>query len=46
MAEERLLDELIDALSSLPGIGQKSAERLAYHLLKMPRGEAMQIAEE
>jgi len=45
LAEERLLDELIDAFSSLPGIGQKSAERLAYHLLKMPRGEAMQIAE-
>ena len=45
MAGERLLGELIDAFSTLPGIGQKSAERLAYHVLKMPRSEAMQIAE-
>ena len=45
MAGERLLGELIDAFSTLPGIGQKSAERLAYHVLKMSRSEAMQIAE-
>jgi len=45
LAGERLLGELIDAFSTLPGIGQKSAERLAYHVLKMPRSEAMQITE-
>ena len=27
------LDELIDSLSRLPGVGKKSATRLAYHLL-------------
>ncbi|MGE4618674.1 MAG: recombination mediator RecR [Planctomycetota bacterium] len=45
MAGEGLLGELIDAFSGLPGIGQKSAERLAYHILKTPREEAMLIAE-
>jgi len=28
------LDDVIDSLSRLPGIGKKSASRLAYHLLK------------
>ncbi len=31
------LDSLISSLSRLPGIGKKSASRLAYHLLKTPR---------
>ena len=45
MAGEGLLGELIEAFSSLPGIGQKSAERLAYHVLKIPRAEAMCISD-
>lgn len=32
----RLFDSLLAALSSLPGIGRKSAQRLAFHLLKNP----------
>ena len=36
---------LIDQLERLPGIGRKSAERLAYHLLRVSQGEAMALAE-
>jgi recombination protein RecR len=37
--------ELIDQLGRLPGIGRKSAERLAYHLLRVPVTEAMALAD-
>jgi recombination protein RecR len=39
------VDRLIDALGRLPGIGAKSAERLAHHLLKCPAEEALALAE-
>mgnify|MGYP006424963365 FL=1 len=39
------ISRLIDAFSSLPSIGKKSAERLAYHVLKMPNEEALEFAE-
>lgn len=32
-----LLEQLIDALRVLPGVGQKSAQRMAYHLLERER---------
>ena len=32
-----LLDQLIEALRVLPGVGQKSAQRMAYHLLERNR---------
>jgi recombination protein RecR len=35
---------LIDQLARLPGIGRKSAERLAYHLLRVNASEAMELA--
>jgi len=35
---------LIDELSKLPGIGPKSAKRLAYHLLRSPDEEARALA--
>jgi len=35
---------LISALSKLPGIGKKTAERLAMHILRAPRREAEQLA--
>ena len=41
----KALDELIEAFSSLPGIGRKSAARLAFHLLKKPVEESEEIAE-
>jgi recombination protein RecR len=39
------IQELIDELSRLPGIGPKSAQRLAFHLLKAPPDEAKRLAE-
>lgn len=39
------VNELIDQLGRLPGIGRKSAERLAYHLLRVSKGEAMALSE-
>ncbi len=39
------LDEMIAALKCLPGIGQKSAQRMALHLLERDRDGARRIAE-
>ena len=36
---------LIDQLARLPGIGKKTAERLAYHLLRVHKSEALALAE-
>ena len=36
---------LIEAFHRLPGIGPKSAQRLAYHVLRAPRAEAEALAE-
>ena len=40
-----LLDGLIDALRCLPGVGQKSAQRMAFHLLQHNRGGAVHLAQ-
>lgn len=34
------LEKLVNAFASLPGIGRKSAARLAYRILEMPEAEA------
>jgi len=39
------LANLINELTKLPGIGGKSASRLAYHILKRPAGEAEALAQ-
>ena len=39
------LQDLADRFSSLPGIGTKSAQRLAFHVLEMPQKEAEGFAE-
>jgi len=36
---------LIDEFAKLPGIGKKSAERLAYHVLRVHRSEALALAD-
>jgi len=36
---------LVEELSKLPGIGQKTAQRLTFHLLKVPPEEARALAE-
>lgn len=35
---------LIDAFRKLPGIGPKSAQRLTYHMIRMPRTDAEELA--
>jgi len=40
----RPLQRLIDALEALPGIGPKSAQRLALHLLRVPTEQAEGLA--
>ncbi len=39
------LTKLIEQLTKLPGIGKKSAERLAYHILRMHETEALALAD-
>lgn len=39
------VSRLIDQLAKLPGIGRKSAERMAYHLLRVSEPEALGLAE-
>nr|WP_295076046.1 recombination mediator RecR [uncultured Roseateles sp.] len=39
-----VLDQLIEALKRLPGVGQKSAQRMAYHLLQHDRDGARSMA--
>ncbi|PYV35169.1 MAG: recombination protein RecR [Acidobacteria bacterium] len=38
------LARLIEELKRLPGIGQKSAQRIAFHLQRVPREEAERLA--
>jgi recombination protein RecR len=45
MYSSKYLELLIEELKKLPTIGQKSAQRLAMHLLKMPKDEALRLAE-
>ena len=44
MAAEPALDSLIEALRRLPGVGVKSAQRMAWHLLQHDREGARRIA--
>ena len=39
------LGNLVDQLAKLPGIDRKSAQRLAFHILKQPEKEAQLLAE-
>jgi recombination protein RecR len=39
------LNKLIEELSKLPGIGPKSAERMAFYLLKAPPAQALKLAD-
>jgi recombination protein RecR len=38
------VQELIDELGRLPGVGPKSAQRIAFHLLKLPSVDALRLA--
>ena len=39
------LDILIEKFASLPGIGQKTAQRLAFHILSLPEADAQAFAD-
>jgi recombination protein RecR len=39
------ITRLIDELKHLPGIGQKTAQRLAFHLLRVPPEQALALAD-
>ena len=41
----RQITTLIEELSALPGVGRKSAQRLAFHVLALPDSEARAFAE-
>ena len=45
MARPGPLSKLIEQLQRLPGIGAKSAQRLAFHVLKTPREEVERLAD-
>jgi len=38
------VESLIEELRKLPGVGSKTAQRLAYHLIRIPRNEAEKLA--
>ena len=40
-----LLGELVTNLKKLPGIGQKSAQRMAMHIINMNKSEAQELAD-
>jgi recombination protein RecR len=45
MSGSPLLDELIEALRCLPGVGAKTAQRMAFHVLERDRAGARGLAE-
>lgn len=44
MSSPSSLDQLIEALRALPGVGPKSAQRMAYHLLQRDQRGAARLA--
>lgn len=45
MAVSESVVRMIDEFAKLPGIGRKSAERLAYHILRLHKTEALALAD-
>jgi len=43
-SRDRTIEVLIERLSRLPGVGPKTAERLAFHLLRVEQQEALELA--
>ena len=39
------IEKLTTQLSRLPGVGHKTAQRLAYHLLSVPKEQAIELSE-
>ena len=45
MKNENPIQQLIKSLSALPGVGEKTATRLALHIMNMPENKAIELAE-
>ncbi len=43
--EQGIIENLINALTKLPGIGRKTAQRLAFFILSMPENDAKSLAQ-
>ncbi len=43
--EQGLLNNLVESLCCLPGVGRKSAQRMAFHLLERDRSGGLHLAE-
>jgi len=44
MFQSKSLDRLVEELKKLPGVGRKSATRIAFHMLRVPREEVDELA--
>jgi recombination protein RecR len=44
MSDKPLLDQLVDSLKCLPGVGPKSAQRMAFHILQRDRAGGARLA--
>ena len=40
----KTVNQLIEELSRLPGIGAKSAQRLAFHILNLPKEQVEELS--
>ncbi|MCK5943218.1 MAG: recombination protein RecR [Planctomycetes bacterium] len=45
VGRDRTIENLIERLNRLPGVGPKTAERLAFHLLRVEQREALELAQ-
>ena len=45
MADVEAISRLVNQLSKLPGIGRKTAQRLAFHVLNLPKEDADRLAQ-
>lgn len=44
-ATPKSLEHLVERLMTLPGVGRRTAERLAHHLVRTPEAEALSVAD-
>ena len=44
MAEIEAIAKLVNQLSKLPGVGRKTAQRLAYHIIDLPEDQVRELA--
>lgn len=45
MVQSKYLTDLVEAFQLLPGIGRKSAQRMAFHVLKMPKEDIQRFSQ-